>query len=238
MNVPADADAPTPAADRCGRSLTRSGELSAGAPAAWTSRWEGRGDAEQCPGALRLRWCRSSRGAEPERRAGRAGCSSCGRRRDRVGGRTLLCGPASGSFLFGPTGADIEAIRATVSSEPSGLFEHLLVRLQGLPVLFLALFVIVLLRRIVRSVIAGDPFVPENVRRLRAIGWLIAVSPILLVIAQIARSELVARSTVADLAVVSMTIAVLPVLIGALLLVLAQVFAAGVRLRQDTDGLV
>ena len=86
--------------------------------------------------------------------------------------------------------------------------------------------------------IAGDPFVPENVRRLRAIGWLIAVSPILLVIAQIARSELVARSTVADLAVVSMTIAVLPVLIGALLLVLAQVFAAGVRLRQDTDGLV
>ena len=86
--------------------------------------------------------------------------------------------------------------------------------------------------------VSGDPFVAENVRRLRIIGWLVAVSPILLVIAQFARSELVARSTVADLALESIHVAFLPILVGGLLLVLAEVFAAGVRLREDTEGLV
>lgn len=137
-----------------------------------------------------------------------------------------------------PPGVEVEAVRVTVPSEPSGLVEHLLVRLQLLPILLLALFVVVLLRRIVRSVLAGDPFVDENVRRLRIIGWLVAVSPILLVIAQFARSELVARSSVADLALESIHVAFLPILVGGLLLVLAEVFAAGVRLRQDTEGLV
>ncbi len=94
------------------------------------------------------------------------------------------------------------------------------------------------MRRIVRSVAAGDPFVEENVRRLRIIGWLVALSPLLLVIAQISRSELVARSAAGSLALPHITIAFVPILIGGLLLVLAQVFAEGVRLRQDTEGLV
>jgi len=137
-----------------------------------------------------------------------------------------------------PAGVDVEAVRATVAARPSGLLEHLLVRLQVLPIALLALAVLVLMRRIVRSVVAGDPFVEANVRRLRIIGWLVALSPILLVIAQVARSELVARSSVGDLALSHVTIAFVPILIGGLLLVLAQVFAAGVRLRQDTEGLV
>ena len=137
-----------------------------------------------------------------------------------------------------PAGVEVEAVRATVVAKPSGLWEHLLVRLQVLPVVLLALAVLVLMRRIVRSVVAGDPFVEENVRRLRIIGWLVALSPILLVLAQIARSELVSRSTVADLVLSHITIALVPILIGGLLLVLAEVFAEGIRLRKDTEGLV
>ena len=137
-----------------------------------------------------------------------------------------------------PAGVDVQAVRATIVAEPSGLWEQLLVRLQVLPIVLLALAVLVLMRRIVRSVVAGDPFVEENVRRLRLIGWLVALSPLLLVLAQLARSGLVARSSVGDVAVSQITIAVVPILVGGLLLVLAQVFAAGVQLRQDTEGLV
>jgi hypothetical protein len=137
-----------------------------------------------------------------------------------------------------PAGVDVEAVRATIVSRPSGLWEQLLVRLQVLPIVLLALAVLVLTRRIVRSVVAGDPFVEENVRRLRIIGWLVALSPILLVLAQLARSDLISRSSVGDLALSQITIAFVPILIGGLLLVLAEVFAAGVQLRQDTEGLV
>jgi hypothetical protein len=137
-----------------------------------------------------------------------------------------------------PPGVDVEAVRATIVSRPSGLWEQLLVRLQMLPIVLLALAVLVLMRRIVRSVVAGDPFVEENVRRLRIIGWLVALSPILLVLAQLARSDLISRSSVGDLALSQITIALVPILIGGLLLVLAEVFAAGVELRQDTEGLV
>ena len=137
-----------------------------------------------------------------------------------------------------PAGVAVQAVRATVVHRPAGLLEHVLVRLQVLPLALLALAVLVLLRRIVRSVVDGDPFVQENVRRLRTIGWLVALSPVLLVVAQVARSGLVARSSVGDLAVSHITIAFVPILIGGLLLVLAEVFAAGVRLREDTEGLV
>jgi hypothetical protein len=137
-----------------------------------------------------------------------------------------------------PAGVEAQAVRATVVLKPSGLFEHLLVRLQVLPLAILALVVLVLMRRIVRSVAAGDPFVEENVRRLRIIGWLVALSPLLLVIAQVARSELVSRSAAGDLALSHITIAFVPILIGGLLLVLAQVFAEGLRLREDTEGLI
>ena len=137
-----------------------------------------------------------------------------------------------------PAGVDVEAVRATVVSEPSGVVERLLVRLQVLPIALLALAVLVLMRRIVRTVVAGDPFVEENVRRLRIIGWLVALSPLLLVVAQIARAELVTRSSVGDLALSHLTIAFVPILIGGLLLVVAQVFAEGVALREDTEGLV
>jgi len=137
-----------------------------------------------------------------------------------------------------PAGVDVEAVRATVVSRPSGLVEQLLARLLVLPIALLALVVLVLMRRIVRSVTAGDPFVAENVRRLRIIGWLVALSPVPLVVGQLARAELVSRSIVGDLADSHITVALVPILIGGLLLVLAEVFGAGVRLRKDTDGLV
>lgn len=95
------------------------------------------------------------------------------------------------------------------------------------------------LRRLLLSVREGDPFTSTNVRRLRGIGFLLLFGfPLAVFITQLIERQLAASSGVDALATR------LPGDFGAApivalgVFVLAQVFAHGVRLREDVEGTV
>ena len=110
--------------------------------------------------------------------------------------------------------------------------------LAGLPWFALTVLVLVLLRGLVRTVRRGNPFIGDNVRRLRWIGFaLIVGGPVL---------QIVPRFFVGAVAEGAASIAVssrfevpgtLPI-VGLGVLLLAQVFAHGVSLREDVEGTV
>ena len=101
-----------------------------------------------------------------------------------------------------------------------------------------------LLRRIVLSTIGsaglrnGDPFVKANVRRLQLIGTFLMLMPLVSVGCQIAAAELVLDSAVKDSAILPFDVNFVWLWMGGLVLILSEVFAAGVRLREDVEGLV
>jgi len=87
---------------------------------------------------------------------------------------------------------------------------------------------------------SGDPFIKANVRRLRIMAGLIAILPIVSFWSQVAVWELVDGSLPGKILWMSYDASGLPVQFGTalLLFILAEVFAAGVRLREDVEGLV
>ncbi|MFC8734460.1 DUF2975 domain-containing protein [Luteimicrobium sp. NPDC057192] len=103
----------------------------------------------------------------------------------------------------------------------------------------LALGVLGLLYRIVRDVARGDAFDPANPRRVAAIGLLVAVGGSVVQLGTFALERFgIARSAAAGIVQAPFTFAVAPLWIGALVLLLAEVFRQGVRLRAEVDGLV
>jgi len=110
------------------------------------------------------------------------------------------------------------------------------------PVLFtqaLALTVLVLLWRIVGTVASGEVFVRENARRMLAIGVIVAVGGSL---AQVLRYlgwvDMIEHSAAAGVVRAAWSFSFLPLLAGAVILLLAEVFRQGVRIRADVEGLV
>jgi hypothetical protein len=84
----------------------------------------------------------------------------------------------------------------------------------------------------------GDPFVAANVRRLRIIGFILAVGvPVIGYVTQLIDGALAAGSTVGELGQ-SYTLSGNGPLAGLGVFVLAEVFAHGVRLREDVEGTV
>ena len=110
------------------------------------------------------------------------------------------------------------------------------------PSLFTALLtlsVLLLLYRIVGTVDSGDVFTRSNARRILWIGLLVGIGGSAVQLAQYAaHASMVSRSAGAGLLEVPFRFAATPVLAGAVLLVLAEAFRQGVRLRADVDGLV
>jgi hypothetical protein len=103
----------------------------------------------------------------------------------------------------------------------------------------LALLVIYLLVRIVRTVHAGDPFVPANARRLGLIATTILVGALLgPAVTTIATGAAVWDTPVAALITPGVTIDAPLAVSGLLTAMLAEVFRRGTRLREDTEGLV
>jgi len=120
--------------------------------------------------------------------------------------------------------------------------------LSSVPMNLLLVVVIWFVRSIVRTTIGtdecdGDPFIAANVRRLRIIAAILLAAHLVDAGARIADSEVLSRTvpklppatTVLELNVNAMLIYFG---VGILMLVLAEVFKAGVQLRQDTEGLV
>jgi hypothetical protein len=96
-----------------------------------------------------------------------------------------------------------------------------------------------LMRRLLLSVREGDPFTAENVKRLRTIGFLLLFGyPLATFLGQVIERELASSSSVGELGT-SFPGGIGPAPIVALgVFVLAQVFAHGVRLREDVEGTV
>ncbi len=107
------------------------------------------------------------------------------------------------------------------------------------PVSFLYLIVAFLLRKIVRSARDGNPFTFDNVRRVRLIGILIMLyGPLLSLVYYFVSLSYLEYLRIPGAEVSAgfnfgMTINML--LLGLLVLVLAQVFDTGVRLQTDND---
>lgn len=107
-------------------------------------------------------------------------------------------------------------------------------------VVALAVAFLWLVRRLLISVREGDPFTAANVRRLRAIGFVLIIGlPLSTYIGEQLEMWLARSSTVGEIGhfVVTSNIEDVPV-IGLLVFVLAEVFAHGVRLREDVEGTV
>ncbi|GMA25625.1 hypothetical protein GCM10025864_33840 [Luteimicrobium album] len=103
----------------------------------------------------------------------------------------------------------------------------------------LALAVLGLLYKIARGVARGDAFSPANARPVAAIAGLIAVGGTTVQLGTFALDKLgIAHSAAAGIVDVPFRLTVAPLWIGALVLLLAEVFRQGARLRTEVDGLV
>jgi hypothetical protein len=107
----------------------------------------------------------------------------------------------------------------------------------------LVLFVAVLwsLRGLARSVTEGDPFNPRNVRRVRSIGFTLVVgAPLIEIIGAALRERLftILPVTGANIGSEGFNLPGVALLAGLGTFILAEVFAHGVRLREDIEGTV
>ncbi|MFX0592509.1 DUF2975 domain-containing protein [Melissospora conviva] len=104
-----------------------------------------------------------------------------------------------------------------------------------------ALFLLVLwlLWRIVGTVPTGEVFTSANARRIVGIGLVVAVGgSAVQLLGFAAHKAIIARSAAAGIVDVAFTFSFMPLAIGAIVLLLAEVFRQGVGLRADVAGLV
>jgi len=144
-----------------------------------------------------------------------------------------------------PSGVRAEgSLPVYVTVDRSTFKSRALTRLSALPLDLLFVVMIWLFRRVALSAVGtreapGDPFVWANVRRLRIIAGLICVAPAVHAWSGIAEMELVS-GTLHEFSMFSWDATGMFVAFGMgfALAVLAEVFAAGIRLREDVEGLV
>ena len=110
---------------------------------------------------------------------------------------------------------------------------------RDVPPVVLTIAGLLLLRGLLSSVRDGDPFTAANVRRLRAMGMLLAVGIALgsLLTSGFEQGLAATAPAAGDLAT-STDLNLSGLVAGLLLFVLAEVFARGVRMRDDIEGTV
>ena len=103
----------------------------------------------------------------------------------------------------------------------------------------LMLLVLWLLWRIVRTVPTAEVFTAANARRIVATGLAVAVGgSAVQLLGYAAHKGIVARSAAAGIVDVAFSFSFVPLVVGAVVLLLDEVFRQGVRLRAEVDGLV
>jgi DUF2975 family protein len=141
--------------------------------------------------------------------------------------------PAGGGVTLKGTHA------AELSFRHPDVGQRLLLALPDLIAAALALVVVWQLARLVRTLRAGDPFVPGNARRLTVIALAVVVGGAAVPLATAITTDLLQRDTAVDGVVVfSASLDFLPFLIGFLVAALAEFFRRGAKLREETVGLV
>lgn len=129
--------------------------------------------------------------------------------------------------------------QAELTFADPNLTERMLLALPRISGALLLLLAIELLRRIARTLRAGDVFVPDNARRLTVIAVIVLALGILGPLVQALTTDLLVAGTPArDAVPFEVTFAFGPVLLGLLIAALAEVFRRGTALRADTEGLV
>ena len=112
----------------------------------------------------------------------------------------------------------------------------------GLLPLLLVAAVLWLLRGLARSVRQGDPFGAANVRRLRRLGLLFLLGyPAMVIVSKLLQDWLVTTLPVLPLGGIGTTLDVINIfalLAGLGMFLLAEVFAHGLRLREDVEGTI
>lgn len=136
-------------------------------------------------------------------------------------------------------------LAAAVKNEHPDLTTKVLSRLATLPDALILVAIIWLLRGIVLTTMGtdasdGDPFIRPNVRRLRIISVLLLVTPLIDSWSQMAEAEWVRRALPKDVAYAQFDLSSWFTFfgLGAMVMILAEVFKIGVRLREDVEGLV
>jgi Protein of unknown function (DUF2975) len=128
---------------------------------------------------------------------------------------------------------------AELTFQQPDLVQRILLDAPGIVTSAMTLLVIYLLIRIARTLQAGEPFAPPNARRIRMFAVVVLIVGVLgPIIETVTTGLLVEGSPVADVIAVEAHISGPPILVGLLIAALAEVFARGTRLRQDTEGLV
>ena len=122
--------------------------------------------------------------------------------------------------------------------DPSAV-DRLVVMLPGLVHLVVAVGVCWLLWRVMRSIAAGDPFVPANVSRLRLVAALLVVGLSVAFFADLSvRGAIAGRVWQGGEAEAVLSVPWFAVVVGMVVALLAEAFKAGSRLRDDVEGLV
>lgn len=151
--------------------------------------------------------------------------------------------PYSGEVsVSGLKGTDVtvgEASFDLIVPEPSGM-QRMLDALPDLLEGGVALFVLVLLYRVLGDIARGEPFARRNVARLRLIAFAIALGwSAAGVTAASVNLPILGAADIGDLPLASTwTIPVLPLGIGMVVALLAEAFKIGAGLRDDVDELV
>lgn len=133
-----------------------------------------------------------------------------------------------------------EAAAKGITAGPELVGAVLVVLVAVFAMLALALYFVVLLLRIVRSVKDGDPFIEENAQRLHRMGWIALASQIVMIplgaiglwIAEITKDiEDVHVDTDVGLSLEG-------ILLALILFILARIFRHGAAMREDLEGTV
>ncbi len=95
-----------------------------------------------------------------------------------------------------------------------------------------------ILLRVMGDIGRGDPFAPDNVRRLRVLAVLVAIGwPVLAGLRFIASFVITTGLGLGNIGL-AFTVPFVPLVVGVVVALLAEAFKAGSRLRDDVDGLV
>lgn len=150
----------------------------------------------------------------------------------RVTGAEAVLARAEGVTLSAAQSAQL------TFTDPS-LGQRVLLVLPTIALSVLILFGIYLLFLIARTLCAGEPFTPRNPRRLYGIAVLIAVGTVVDgLLTAICTDQLVAGTALAERVPFRVDIPLTPFAVAFLVAALAEAFRIGVRLREDTEGLV
>jgi len=171
-------------------------------------------------------------------------------------GVLLLAGAVAG---FGPSGDEVaihtqvatrgvaelpqdavapDDVEVTVRMRDATPRQHRLAAARDLAPSLVVVAVTWLLRGLLRSVRDGSPFIEANIKRLRALALVVLVGVPVAGITGSAFARELAASAGLDSRGVQVTMPSNALLGGLALFVLAEVFAAGVRLRDDLEGTV